>query len=483
MNTPRLVVNPGSPAAWEIQLKPGDNFIGRGFSNDVKLTDPSVSGSHCQITVSEGSVVLKDLGSTNGTFVNRLPVREAVLQTGQTVHLGGVEMMFYADSPATASSAKTVAAVRMVGAPVRATAAPVAAKARVTTTSLPRPAPVPFSPTASPVPLPPPPMAAPQAPPAAADIPPVAPPMPVPTVGTGQCKYHPNVAGRFFCPRCQHYFCELCVNTRQETLGAPKFCRVCGSQCSTVAAPSPRALSAPSGFFAQMFTAFAYPLKGDGLFLLLAGTVFFCVLDAGKFFAAFAGLFGLIAIVILFVIGTGYLTCFLRRIVTSTAMGESKLPDWPDVTDVASDVIAPFLQLAATVVACFLPAIVVGIFAASGHPSAVWGLIPAVVFGCIYFPMAFLAVAMLDTIVAVNPMVVLPTILRVPLAYIMTLVLFGAIVVVRVGGELLLATVLPVRFVAAIVLNLAGLYLLTVEMRVLGILYLTNKTKFGWLNR
>ena len=54
---------------------------------------------------------------------------------------------------------------------------------------------------------------------------------------------------------------------------------------------------------------------------------------------------------------------------------------------------------------------------------------------------------------------------------------------VRVGGELLLATVVPVRFVAAIILNLAGLYLLTVEMRVLGILYLTNKTKFGWLNR
>src|SRR5947209_5743931 len=87
----RLVVNHGSPAAWEIQLKPGENFIGRGFANDFKLTDPSVSGSHCQLTVSDGSIRLKDLGSTNGTFVNSAKVQEAVLQTGQLVKLGGVE--------------------------------------------------------------------------------------------------------------------------------------------------------------------------------------------------------------------------------------------------------------------------------------------------------------------------------------------------------------------------------------------------------
>ena len=73
----RLVINPGSPAAWEIQLKPGANFIGRGFANDFKIPDGSVSGSHCQIMVSDSSVAIKDLGSTNGTFVNRRPVKEA----------------------------------------------------------------------------------------------------------------------------------------------------------------------------------------------------------------------------------------------------------------------------------------------------------------------------------------------------------------------------------------------------------------------
>ena len=91
---PRLVINPGTPSTWEIQLRPGNNLLGRGFANDFKIDHPSVSGSHCQIVVENGNVVLKDLGSTNGTFVNRAPVSETYLQPGQIVHLGGVEMVY-----------------------------------------------------------------------------------------------------------------------------------------------------------------------------------------------------------------------------------------------------------------------------------------------------------------------------------------------------------------------------------------------------
>jgi hypothetical protein len=108
---PRLVVHPGSPTAWEIQLKPGVNFIGRGFANDVKIPDGSVSGSHCQITVADNGAVVKDLGSTNGTFVNRAPVREAPLASGQSLRLGGVEMMFYSDAPAPQTASAPAALV------------------------------------------------------------------------------------------------------------------------------------------------------------------------------------------------------------------------------------------------------------------------------------------------------------------------------------------------------------------------------------
>ena len=120
----KLVINPGSPAAWEVQLKPGANSLGRAPANDFQITDPSVSGSHCQILLENGNAVIKDLGSTNGTFVNRAPVKEAVLQPGQTIHLGGVEMAFHGDGPAAVAFVGVAQAVAP-GAPRPATAVPV----------------------------------------------------------------------------------------------------------------------------------------------------------------------------------------------------------------------------------------------------------------------------------------------------------------------------------------------------------------------
>src|SRR5882724_6474400 len=103
----RLVINPGSPTAWEIQLRPGINLVGRGFANDFKIDDASVSSSHCQIVVDQGHVLIRDLGSTNGTYVNRTLVKEAILQPGQTIHLGAVEMIFQSGPPANAYVSKT----------------------------------------------------------------------------------------------------------------------------------------------------------------------------------------------------------------------------------------------------------------------------------------------------------------------------------------------------------------------------------------
>src|SRR5208282_6546504 len=100
----------GSPQAWEIQLKPGVNAIGRAFANDFKLTDVSVSGCHCHVTVEDERVTIKDLGSTNGTYVDRTRVSEATLQSGSSVHLGGLEMLFYSDEPGQAAMPRPMAA-------------------------------------------------------------------------------------------------------------------------------------------------------------------------------------------------------------------------------------------------------------------------------------------------------------------------------------------------------------------------------------
>ena len=56
----RLIVHPGSEQAWEIELKPGPNFLGRNPTNNFRIEDPSVSGSHCEIVIDEGGIFLRD---------------------------------------------------------------------------------------------------------------------------------------------------------------------------------------------------------------------------------------------------------------------------------------------------------------------------------------------------------------------------------------------------------------------------------------
>jgi transcriptional regulator with GAF, ATPase, and Fis domain len=70
--------------------------IGAMDDNDLILSDDTVSRYHCKIVQEETGYVLYDLGSTNGTFINKVRVREAFLKPGCTVHLGQTELKFHA---------------------------------------------------------------------------------------------------------------------------------------------------------------------------------------------------------------------------------------------------------------------------------------------------------------------------------------------------------------------------------------------------
>jgi pSer/pThr/pTyr-binding forkhead associated (FHA) protein len=96
---PKLVVNASSAVSREFPLGPGANYAGRGYKNDIKIEDPSVSNAHAQIIVEQGRVIIKDLGSMNGTFINGAPVQEAELHAGESLRLGAVELVFQDDKP------------------------------------------------------------------------------------------------------------------------------------------------------------------------------------------------------------------------------------------------------------------------------------------------------------------------------------------------------------------------------------------------
>jgi pSer/pThr/pTyr-binding forkhead associated (FHA) protein len=67
-------------------------MIGRSSSCQVVLGDDTVSRRHAELRFREGRWLLRDLGSSNGTFVNGRLVTEAEVRAGDVIHLGGCRL-------------------------------------------------------------------------------------------------------------------------------------------------------------------------------------------------------------------------------------------------------------------------------------------------------------------------------------------------------------------------------------------------------
>jgi hypothetical protein len=69
---------------------PGLNRLGRNPTNDFRVSDPSVSSFHAELTVEGEEIRVRDLASTNGTFIDGARVEDATLGPKQVLRLGNV---------------------------------------------------------------------------------------------------------------------------------------------------------------------------------------------------------------------------------------------------------------------------------------------------------------------------------------------------------------------------------------------------------
>ena len=102
---PRLVVLSEGLTGRSHELKAETTSVGRVEDNVFQIPDPSVSSHHCEILLKGGEVVIRDLNSTNGTFINGKQITEAPLKPSQILRLGQVEVRLEGDQP-TASQKK-----------------------------------------------------------------------------------------------------------------------------------------------------------------------------------------------------------------------------------------------------------------------------------------------------------------------------------------------------------------------------------------
>jgi DNA-binding NtrC family response regulator len=90
----RFVVTKGRDAGKEIMLHDPVVTIGTLEENSLVLTDPAVSRRHALVEETAAGYVLKDAGSTNGTFMDGVRLREGYLSPGSLIRIGQTEMLF-----------------------------------------------------------------------------------------------------------------------------------------------------------------------------------------------------------------------------------------------------------------------------------------------------------------------------------------------------------------------------------------------------
>lgn len=260
------------------------------------------------------------------------------------------------------------------------------------------------------------------------------------------------------------------------TLGVVMPDVVPGSASSVAPASEPaESSSAPrQGFGSFISDAFSYPFRGDGVIILILGTLVFTVLN-------FAGRFSWYVAIAAW----GYLMLMLQSVIHGTAMGEQTVPKWPDF-DGMGELAGKWFQWMVALVLCMGPALffLIRMGMTEDDSLLIWAVLFGIL-GAVYFPMGILGVAMYDSLVALNPMLVVRSILRVPGHYILTLLVFAGLIAVK-AFTVSLSNALPGivgGIIGHVVDEFDELWSAIFLARVLGGLYYVNRKKLGWFER
>jgi DNA-binding NtrC family response regulator len=88
-----VVAGPDTGAAFALDAsQPGPLLLGQGPACHVRLTDPQVSRRHAAIDLADGLVRVRDLRSTNGTYVHGAHVMDAYVAVGQQIRVGATQL-------------------------------------------------------------------------------------------------------------------------------------------------------------------------------------------------------------------------------------------------------------------------------------------------------------------------------------------------------------------------------------------------------
>jgi hypothetical protein len=411
--------------ATPIALEEGRNTIGRGRANDIQVEHPTISEAHCEIELLPEGAVVRDLGSTNGTFIDGEPVQVSVLKPGQKLQLGEVEVLYEQTAAGTASEPEV---------------------------AVPEPLSI--------------------APPAQTE--------------TCHCAQHPENRAVWVCTDCQRWLCRRCV--KQVQLAENRRVTIC-LQCNGLCERMDEAAlaSGPRSYVGGLLAALGYPLRGTALLLLVGAGLFGAAMGSLAFggpnptgamrvmrgFGLITGVVGYAWVLTGFGVGC-YLLLYLREVLLSSVQGHPKPPAWPamDLDTIKESAV----QVLAWYLVAFAPLTLWKIFRPENQVVDPIGL-GLFVLGGGYGLMALLAVGIYDSLAALNPLLVIVSIARVPTRYVLLCLLVAGLCLLKMGAEKYLADFPGLSQLTANVLSTYGVI---VSLRALGWFYRSSEDQLAW---
>jgi predicted component of type VI protein secretion system len=91
--TVKLLVVGGETSKKDVTLRRPRTVVGRKKGCKIRIQSESVSRIHCSLVLADGRLTAKDLGSSNGTFVNGRRIKEQELQAGDKLQVGVITFL------------------------------------------------------------------------------------------------------------------------------------------------------------------------------------------------------------------------------------------------------------------------------------------------------------------------------------------------------------------------------------------------------
>ena len=314
---------------------------------------------------------------------------------------------------------------------------------------------------------------------------------PAPARSLQRCLRHPAADAAARCDRCGRRWCDSCVRHGRER-GVTWLACECGGRCSAIESPAPPPASAEK----RIADAFTYPLRGEGRWLLAAGTLFYAVIDLylgtgargiartvaetvaapnGGRSRATDSLDVVVAItaLVLVLLAFGCQLAWVLRVIRESVRGRDELPGFPDFVTFDESVLVPLGQGLALLAVTLGPGAALLPWGAAGAAAGAMLLLG----GAAVLPMALLSVAIAGSLEGLDLRRILRSIPRIGAPYSFAAALFAAVVGLLAFGAWFLE---GVPYAGPFVRAFLVLHLSAVAGRVLGLLYARNAGRLGW---